>query len=306
VSTGRRRIAAVGFHDGELAVQRREGVAAQATRLAGMLAPAQLRGGIVRFLADRTFAALTGRDRAGQLWISPLAGPPGYLQVDSPTTLTVHGKPEPGDPLHALSAGQPVGLVVIEFATRRRVRINGALTAAGDRLIVEVEQAYGNCPQYIRQRRLQPCRRVGPADAVRRGTRLADAGAELIRRADTFFIGTTHPTRGADASHRGGPPGIVRIEDGELCWPDYPGNNMFNTLGNLTIDPAAALLFADYTTGHTVQLSGTAAIERTARGGPYDDNATGRRIRFAPEAVIAGRLLPLRAATSAAHHDNHR
>jgi uncharacterized protein len=304
VSTGRRHTAAVGFHDGELAVQRRAGVAAQAARLAGMLAPAELRGGIVRFLADRTFAALTGRDRAGQLWISPLAGPPGYLQVDSPTTLTVHSKPGPGDPLHALSAGQPVGLVVIEFATRRRLRINGTHTAAADRLIVEVEQAYGNCPQYIRQRRLQPYRPVGPAGVARRRTSLADDDAELIRRADTFFIGTAHPTRGADASHRGGPPGFVRVEEGELSWPDYPGNNMFNTLGNLTIDPAAALLFADYTTGHTLQLSGTAAIEWTPPGGPDDDNGTDRRIRFAPEAVVAGHLLPLHAATS--HHDNHR
>ena len=61
-----------GFHDGELAVQRRAGVAAEAARLSGMLAPARLGGGLARVLADRTLAVLTGRDRDGRLWISPL------------------------------------------------------------------------------------------------------------------------------------------------------------------------------------------------------------------------------------------
>ena len=125
------RLRDVGFHDGELAVQAQAGVSAAAARLSGMLAPAELRGGLARFLAARTLAALTARDHAGRLWISPLAGPAGFLAVTSPTTLTVDAAPAAGDPLRATPAGQPVGLLVIEFATRRRVRLNGTLTAAG-------------------------------------------------------------------------------------------------------------------------------------------------------------------------------
>ncbi len=98
-----------GFHGGELAVQRQAGVAGLAARLSGMLAPAELRGGIARFLADRTFAALTARDQAGRLWISPLTGPAGFLSPTSASTLTVHAVPVAGDPLHALPAGQPAG-----------------------------------------------------------------------------------------------------------------------------------------------------------------------------------------------------
>src|ERR1700729_3817891 len=119
------RLADVGFHAGELAVQHRAGVEAQAARLAGMLEPVELAGGIARFLADRTFAALTGRDRAGRLWVTPLTGDPGFLSVTSATTLQVSATLPAGAPLHELRADQPVGMVVVEFAARRRVRVNG-------------------------------------------------------------------------------------------------------------------------------------------------------------------------------------
>jgi hypothetical protein len=50
-----------------------------------------------------------------------------------------------------------------------------------------------------------------------------------------------HPRGGADASHRGGRPGSVRVlDEGRLAFADYPGNNMFNTLGNLIEYPRAA------------------------------------------------------------------
>ena len=178
------RHADVGFHAGELAVQRRAGTREEAERLSPMLDPAELRGGIVAFLADRTFAVITARDADGRLWSSPLTGPAGFLEAVTPTTLSIHARLPEGDPLHGLPAGQQAGLVVVEFATRRRVRVNGTLTAAGDgALAIDVEQAYGNCPQYIHQRVLAPGDpgRRDPGD-VRRDAGLSPADAELIRR----------------------------------------------------------------------------------------------------------------------------
>jgi predicted pyridoxine 5'-phosphate oxidase superfamily flavin-nucleotide-binding protein len=291
-----RRRADVGFHPGEVAVQRRAGVREEAERLSPMLEPAELRGGIVAFLADRTLAVLTARDADGRLWTSPLSGPPGFLEAASPTTLVIHAKLPEGDPLHGLPAGQQAGLVVVELAARRRVRVNGTLTVAGDGpLVVEVEQAYGNCPQYIHQRLLigdagdQP----GPGD-VRHGARLSAADAELIRAADTFFLGTVNPERGADTSHKGGAPGFVRVEGDQLWWRDYPGNNLFNSFGNLAVDPSAALLFLNFDTGETLQLSGTAEVDWTVAGRPGDDGHTGRRAVFTLDKLVAGRLLPSR------------
>jgi uncharacterized protein len=286
----------VGFHAGEVAVQQRAGTREEAERLSPMLDPAELRGGIVAFLADRTFAAITARDAEGRLWTSPLIGPAGFLEAVSPTTLAIHAQLAEGDPLRGLPTGQQVGLVVVEFALRRRVRVNGTLTAAdGDTLAIEVEQAYGNCPQYIHQRLLaqdDPGQR-DPGD-VRRDGAFSPADTGLIRAADTFFLGTTAPERGSDTSHRGGAPGFVRVDGGRLWWPDYPGNNLFNSFGNLAVDPEAALLFLDFDSGRTLQLSGVAEIDWDAAGRPGDDGQTGRRAVFTLQRLVAGRLLPAR------------
>lgn len=290
------QLADVGFHGGELAVQHQAGVAGQAARLAPMLEAADLDGGFAAFLADQTFAALTGRDGAGSLWVTPLSGPPGFLHVSSPTTLEITATIPAGNPLHGLPSGQKIGIVAISFAARRRVRVNGTLAQALDgHMVVEVEQAYGNCPQYIQQRVLTAEPSSQPERGhVRRDRALSADDVELIRAADTFFLGTTHPGRGSDASHRGGPPGFVRVDGEGLWWPDYRGNNLFNSLGNLTVNPEAALLFADFATGCTLQLSGTADIDWGRPGRAGDDGHTGRLVRFTPRHVAAGRLLAAR------------
>jgi uncharacterized protein len=275
-----------GFHAGELAVQRRAGVRGEAARLAPMLERARLSGGMTAFLSGRTFAALTGRDQTGRLWTSALSGPPGFLHALSPQMLAVDGGLADGDPLHGLPAGQKVALIAVEFAARRRFRVNGLLTEANPGgLAIEVEQAYGNCPQYIRPRALDAGTFGGPGGTARTGAALCEQDSSLVSAADTFFLGTTHPGRGSDASHRGGPPGFVRVfSDGTLRWADFPGNNLFNSLGNLAVDPEAALLFLDFAAGRTLHLSGTATVEwDTAQ--PEQDSS--RSVVFSPQRLVA-------------------
>jgi uncharacterized protein len=278
----------VGFHPGELDVQRRAGVSDDAARLAGMLRPADLDGGPARFLAQREFAVLTARDNTGTLWTSPLLGPAGFLDAHG-TTLDVHTTPATTDPLHALPPGQPVGLLAIEFAIRRRMRVNGTLTDVEPRnLRIDAEQAFGNCPSYIRPRLIEVVPDAGPTGPATAGTTLTPTQTALIHSADTFFLGTAHPTRRADASHKGGTAGFVRIDGPELWWPDYAGNNMFNSMGNIAVNPEAALLFVDFATGATVQLSGRAELWWTAPGD------TGRGVRFHPGKIVSASL-PIRA-----------
>ena len=300
------QLADAGFHDGELAVQQRAGVRQQAARLSRMLEPVELSGGIAGFLAERTLLVVTGRDRAGRLWTSPLAGPAGFLDVRSGTGLTVHAGFPAADPLHGIAAGQKVGMTSMDFALRRRVRINGTLTAATDELLaVEVEQAYGNCPQYIQQRLLSPdvAGRDEPGGA-RRGAALEPDDVELIRAADTFFLGTVHPGRGADASHRGGPAGFVRVDERGLWWPDYPGNNLFNSLGNVAVNPETALLFLDFAGGTARHLSGTSRIDWGEAGRPGDDGHSGRIVRFDVERVVTAHTLPVREVAHRSYPHN--
>ena len=303
------------FHPGELEVQRRAGVAREAARLEGMLAAPRLDGGAANFLARREFAVLTAHDAAGRRWTSPLLGSVGFLAARG-STLDVHAVVPTGDPLAALPVGQEVGLIAIEFAIRRRFRVNGTVTRADAHgLTIEADQAYGNCPAYIQQRVLDQVdrperigRRVEDERAGFGVTRdgLTDEARSLVRRSDTFFLGTVHPERGADTSHKGGLPGFVRVEGEELWWPDYAGNNMFNSLGNITVNPEASLLFADFVTGHTLQLSGTAELEWVAPGSAGDDGDTGRRVRFRPSAVVAGAALPIRSSHTDLSANNPR
>jgi len=268
-------------------VQLRAGVLDDAARLAPMLDTPDLSGGFARFLAGRTFVVLTARDGSGRLWASPIFEDPGFVSARG-QSMAVAAVPRPGDPLADLAAGQPVGLLAIDFSTRRRVRVNGTLVSAGPAgLQVAVEQAFGNCPKYIQARRLEPAHAMATAATTRSPT-IGAAHYALIAAADTFILGTAHPERGVDCSHRGGRPGFVRVEGGQLWWPDYEGNNMFNSLGNLQVDPEASLLFLDFHSGMTLHLSGTAQLEWIAPGAPGDDGGTGRRVWFDAEAVVRG------------------
>jgi predicted pyridoxine 5'-phosphate oxidase superfamily flavin-nucleotide-binding protein len=295
-----------GFHAGELAVQAEAGVRREASRLESMVEPVRLSSGLAAFLAGQGFVAVPGQDDTGRLWTSPLAGPRGFLDVWSDRELAVHAGIGEGDPLHGIAAWQKVGTTTVDFARRRRVRINGLLTVAtDDLLVIEVEQAYGNCPQFIQQRLLDPAGTgPGPTESARRGSELGPDDIALIRSADTFFLGSAHPGRGADASHRGGPPGFVRVDERGLWWPDYPGNNMFNSLGNLAVSPAAALLFLDFTTGATLHLSGTARIQWGEVGRPGDDGHDGRIVRFELESLAAAHSLRVREVAHRAYPCN--
>ena len=54
---------------------------------------------------------------------------------------------------------------------------------------------------------------------------------------------------------------INRVEGGLIAWPDYGGNAMFNTLGNLHEHPPASLLVPDFDRGGALIVSGRAAID---------------------------------------------
>ena len=51
------------------------------------------------------------------------------------------------------------------------------------------------------------------------------------------------------------------LDERRIAFPDYNGNSMFNTLGNVTVNPHAGLLFIDFDSGRTLQLTGRASID---------------------------------------------
>jgi hypothetical protein len=191
-----------------------------------------------------------------------------------------------------------VGLLFIEVASRRRYRVNGEVADPGaDPVVVDVREALPNCPKYITRRHLN----VGPAggdghrDRAAPPTSGVDPGDEerrIIAGADVCFVASANPEGQLDASHRGGRPGFVELRDGGLWIPDYRGNGMFNTLGNLRLNPRAGLLFVDFAGSQTLQLTGTTALDLAVEDPDGGTGGTGRAWTFTP---TAWRRAPLAA-----------
>ncbi len=255
------------YHEGELAVQQRANKI-QAARRTGAIINNRIPDTAMQFVAQQSMVVVGSRDDQGYVWASLHFGEPGFLSALDERTLVLE---HPGlhstldDPLWKnLQTNPEMGLLVIELATRRRLRVNGSTCrSSDDRIHINVERAYPNCSKYIRRRHLTY---HGPQQAMSyqsglRGNRLTPAQQRLIRDADTFFVASAHPKQGMDASHRGGPPGFVQVLDPHtLRIPDFPGNNMFNTLGNFYSYPRAGLVFIDFDCGQVLQLSGRVNI----------------------------------------------
>ncbi len=256
------------FHRGERKVQERLGVSDiedWARKVVCDYLPEEHRA----FHTSLPFLVVAARDAQGRPWVTLLTGPAGFVTSHDTRTLVIEANPVRGDGLEeALVRGADVGILGIELATRRRNRVNGRIVESRPGAVTfGVEQAYGNCPQYIRER---GWRRVegAPAGRPAKGTRLTPSQREWITSADTFFIASGYradgesATFGMDASHRGGDRGFVRVaSETRLEFPDYAGNNHFNTIGNLVLDPRAGFLFVDFETGSLLQLSGRATID---------------------------------------------
>ncbi|WP_188195804.1 pyridoxamine 5'-phosphate oxidase family protein [Nonomuraea sp. SYSU D8015] len=254
-------------HPGEVAVQRRAGVRA-ADHGSSRTRP-EIPEVAAEFLRRQHMLVAGAADDRGRLWASMLTGQPGFASPEDDRTIVVNALPGAPDPLHGLFARErDVGLLAIEPHTRRRMRVNGTAEQAGGTLVVRTEQVYSNCPKYIQTREptAEPVR--APA-ALGTGTALTARHQAWIGAADTFFIATGAAGLGADVSHRGGNPGFVEVTGpGSLVFPDYVGNSMYMTLGNLELNPAAGLLFADWERGETLHLTGRARVDWDAGDAP--------------------------------------
>ncbi|MCF6388852.1 pyridoxamine 5'-phosphate oxidase family protein [Mycobacterium sp. MBM] len=254
------------YHPGELAVQRRLGQSDIAARLSRMIRD-EIPDAAAQFLAEQPMIVLSGADDTGRIWTSLVTGAPGFVHVDrssdGPEQIVIDGLPVDGDPLRVPVSTTParVGMIAIEPQTRHRMRVNGLATPTGTGLMLLPDQVYSNCPKYISRRHVDGAASPAGERVVRHGASLDARTAQIVSAADTFFVGSADAEGNADASHRGGNPGFLQVlSPTRLRWPDYRGNSMFMTLGNISVNPRSGLLIPDWNTGATLQLTGSAEI----------------------------------------------
>src|ERR1700746_4049521 len=79
-----------------------------------------------------------------------------------------------------------------------------------------------------------------------------------------FFLATADAAGRPDCSYKGGMPGFVRVTaTNELAFPDYDGNGMFKSLGNLLQNPHVGLLFIDmHGKPRRLRVNGEAKVSR--------------------------------------------
>jgi len=258
------------FHAGERGIQTRMGVRERMERFGRKVIrdfmPEQHR----EFYNQLPFIFVGHADNEGWPWASILFNSPGFMHSEDERSLSINALPVEGDPLcHALNPDTRLGLLGIELPTRRRNRLAAHIERTTDQgFDLKIDQAFGNCPQYIQTRELERLDSgILPRPEVHDITHFDQDVQDLISNSDTFFVasyvanGRGEASEGADVSHRGGRPGFVRVDDEKtLTVPDYLGNNHYNTFGNFIENAKAGLLFLDFESGHLLTLTGTVEI----------------------------------------------
>ena len=259
------------FHQGEIEVQTKLGIHQSVMTYAPRFIRDHLPEQHRLFYAELPMVLVGSLDGDGRPWASAVFGRPGFIQSPHQHVLQIKSKPVHGDPLNeSLGEGAPLGFLGLEFQSRRRNRLNGKVTRRDESgFEIMVDQAFGNCPQYIQARAfevLPSVDRLGEPRVGHRSNSLNERARAMISAAESFFIATHYSenpkdaTQGTDVSHRGGMAGFVKMSGATLTYPEFAGNNHFNTLGNMLKNPRAGLLFPDFKNGDLLYLTCKAEI----------------------------------------------
>lgn len=282
------------YHTGELIAQDKAGTRGVAAELAvGMRDSLKFSSNHDAFLAAQSFAVVTSVNPDNdRIWVTPLFGKPGDLQAATETEISIsHDCIIKGDVLRSVQSGAALSLLGIDLDKRIRHRINGVAVnhsdGANTRLHFEVREYSPNCPKYINRRKIVRESGVEPLvqGAMRQQrSKLTDSDQKFVISMDTLWIGTHAPGIGADTNHRGGKPGFIRVTSPTTIeWPEYRGNGMFFTSGNLELHKHAGVTLVDFETGSVLQMSGLAEVD-WQHDGRYE-GAT-RVIKFQIEALV--------------------
>jgi NAD(P)H-flavin reductase len=210
-----------------------------------------------------------------------------------PVVQALMGGKDDGEVVREEGKGRLIGGLAIDLMRRMRMKLCGTLIAGalakadildeegidiseeggenGDQdvgegeiqLVQKIEQSLGNCPKYLNKKHISPAR--PRPKLVSQEAKLPVEAIKLINKADLFFISSSREEYDMDTNHRGGPAGFVRVisndSDGaEIVYPEYSGNRLYQSLGNLMVTPLAGLAFPDFDSGDILYITGHTEI----------------------------------------------
>ncbi|HHL42469.1 MAG TPA: pyridoxamine 5'-phosphate oxidase [Hellea balneolensis] len=285
------------FHKGELTIQEHVGETELAARN-GRLIKDKIPSGAASFLHRQRYCALGWKDKNDDIWAGLLSGEPGFAHMsETGRGLNISIDDQSGawasNPSTTdIGMGSDLGILFMEYETRRRLRINGNVDfqdVCG--MSIAVAEAYPNCAKYIQKREYrEPVSQEEFTPVCKVGRNMTDEIIHWVSTADTVFVASALEDGPADVSHRGGHPGFVIFEDGVLHFPDYAGNSMFGTLGNFLLNPKAGLVFVDYHHSRQLQISGDVNLHLDGDRQDARTGGTGRWWTFTPRTWIISPL----------------
>src|ERR1700737_3702071 len=86
-----------------------------------------------------------------------------------------------------------------------------------------------------------------------------DKDRAFIERSALFFLATADAEGRPDCSYKGGMAGVGHVLNAKtLAFPEYDGNGMFKSLGNILVNPHVGMLFIDFENPGRMRINGTA------------------------------------------------
>ena len=221
---------------------------------------------------DNGFARPVGQDIIGIR--TPVTG-----QHD-PVIEELFGKEAKGDIIREEGKGRMVSGLTIDLETRKRTKMYGRMVAgalsiredeatdheehvAEVQLVLKIEQSLGNCPKYLNKKHMVAA--LAKPQLVSDSMKLPQQALDIIEKADLFFISSSQHDQDMDTNHRGGPQGFMRVVSNDesgavVVYPEYSGNRLYQTLGNLYLNPLAGICVPDFETGDMLYFTGTTEI----------------------------------------------
>ncbi|KAH6696810.1 hypothetical protein F5X68DRAFT_126266 [Plectosphaerella plurivora] len=229
-------------------------------------------------------------DDQGQPWTTLWGGERGFARPIAQGVVGVRTGVDLGDPVLAAlfdnkiekdvvarpedpELGRVFAALSIDLESRDRVKLAGRFVAGavtetfeeggGEvQMALAVTESLGNCPKYLNKRPVEP--RTPKPGTVETGLPLSLAALEVVEQADMFFLSTTNGNT-MDTNHRGGSRGFMRVlhhEDGtvDLVYPEFSGNRLYQSLGNLQVNPKVGIAIPNFQTSDILYVTGTAAI----------------------------------------------
>lgn len=230
------------------------------------------------FFHEVPFVVTSHCDEYGQPWAGLITGEPGFLWIDGASKQVALNWRRASNPTRIdLMPGAALGMLGIDFTTRRRSRLDGTLAKREEQQWrLRIDQGYGHCPRYI-QKRPWPINLFAGSYRLYEDSALSARTRRIIDDADTFFIATcSGPSLedksswntgwGTDIAHHSGETGLIGLSGNRLLIEGYSGDELAATLDNAHQYPYCGLLFIDFDSGDLLQLAGIAMVEQRAEG----------------------------------------